>query len=616
MGSKVWHKPWRLMVPVLLGLLTVGGLVVPTRAATTDGYNVSQQNQTTQQAVGANLDGSKVCVVWTQFDLPDPQVYARLYSPSTEKWIPALGVAPLQVSVAGNVNRPRCTVDTAGNAHIVWNQKNGTALDVAHRVITADGTLGTLTVLDGNRSSIAVDAAPDGRVWAVYRHYVDNASSELVLRSWSGGTWGGAKALSTGGGADEPRIAVDGGGTVHLLYKNGTGGSGTPGISYCTLSTGGTFGPQIAIPNGTNTGAASLAVDRGTGDVHVVFVKDFTQVFYARKPTGGNSFALTQIATGVEQVDDPSIAWSAAGLTVIYNNRHGAEIDRQTSGDRGQTWGTAGVLAAPGGGISAPALTAASDGTAYIVYNHKADSSVYFTTLSIGTVLPPAGSAAPTPKPSATPSTTPTPSATPSTAPKPSPVGKANPATPATPIIDGTHDFFPQTGHNLGGTFRSYWLANGGLDRFGYPLTEEHAAVSPDDGQLYTVQYFERVRFEYHPLNNAPYNVLLSRFGAQLHPLDPPVAPLAGSTFVPVTGHNIDPTFLAYWQTHGGLATFGYPLSEPFTETNPSDGKQYRVQYFERNRFEYHPENVGGPYEVLLGLLGRQELIKLGYLDK
>jgi hypothetical protein len=28
------------------------------------------------------------------------------------------------------------------------------------------------------------------------------------------------------------------------------------------------------------------------------------------------------------------------------------------------------------------------------------------------------------------------------------------------------------------------------------------------------------------------------------------------------------------------------------------------VQYFERNRFEWHPEYAGTPSEVLLGLLG------------
>jgi hypothetical protein len=41
-------------------------------------------------------------------------------------------------------------------------------------------------------------------------------------------------------------------------------------------------------------------------------------------------------------------------------------------------------------------------------------------------------------------------------------------------------------------------------------------------------------------------------------------------------------------------------------ETNPTDGKQYLTQHFERARLEYHPENAGTPYDVLLGLLGRE----------
>jgi hypothetical protein len=30
------------------------------------------------------------------------------------------------------------------------------------------------------------------------------------------------------------------------------------------------------------------------------------------------------------------------------------------------------------------------------------------------------------------------------------------------------------------------------------------------------------------------------------------------------------------------------------------------VQYFERNRLEYHPENAGSKFEMLLGLLGSE----------
>jgi hypothetical protein len=37
-----------------------------------------------------------------------------------------------------------------------------------------------------------------------------------------------------------------------------------------------------------------------------------------------------------------------------------------------------------------------------------------------------------------------------------------------------------------------------------------------EDGNVYTVQYFERARFEYHPENAPPYDVLLGQFGRQI----------------------------------------------------------------------------------------------------
>jgi uncharacterized protein YkwD len=48
------------------------------------------------------------------------------------------------------------------------------------------------------------------------------------------------------------------------------------------------------------------------------------------------------------------------------------------------------------------------------------------------------------------------------------------------------------------------------------------------------------------------------------------------------------------------------PLSEAAPERSPTDGKTYLTQWFERARFEYHPEQAGTPYEVLLGLLGAE----------
>ncbi len=72
---------------------------------------------------------------------------------------------------------------------------------------------------------------------------------------------------------------------------------------------------------------------------------------------------------------------------------------------------------------------------------------------------------------------------------------------------------FSQTGHSLGGRFRQYWEAHGGLAQQGYPISDEFQETSPVDGKTYTVQYFERAVFELHPENAAPYDVLLSLLG-------------------------------------------------------------------------------------------------------
>jgi hypothetical protein len=173
--------------------------------------------------------------------------------------------------------------------------------------------------------------------------------------------------------------------------------------------------------------------------------------------------------------------------------------------------------------------------------------------------------------------------------------------------------YFPQTGHNLSGEFLRYWQANGGLRIFGYPISE------PFIENGYLVQYFERNRFEYHPQNQPPYNVLLGRLGADAvagrkFPAIQPFESGPDHRYFPETGHSLNYAFKGYWERNGGLAVFGYPISEEIREVNPIDGKEYTVQYFERARFEYHPEYKGTDAEVLLGLLGVTALKDRGWL--
>ncbi len=167
---------------------------------------------------------------------------------------------------------------------------------------------------------------------------------------------------------------------------------------------------------------------------------------------------------------------------------------------------------------------------------------------------------------------------------------------------------FPETNHRVSGAFLTYWNANGGLAQFGLPTTP--ALIEPEfgSGRSRLVQYFERNRFEYFPeLADPAYRVQLGRLGDDLleqrginwRTLPRPAEPDPVCLEFPKTGHQICPPFRDYWERNGGLSLYGMPLTDLLVE----DGLM--VQYFERNRFEHHPDQAGTPYEVQLGLLGR-----------
>jgi hypothetical protein len=188
-------------------------------------------------------------------------------------------------------------------------------------------------------------------------------------------------------------------------------------------------------------------------------------------------------------------------------------------------------------------------------------------------------------------------------------VPNATPTITPPPIPSQT---FPETGQTMKGRFLEYWKTHGGLAQQGFPISEEREEISDVNGSTYPMQYFERAVFEYHPENQQPNDVLLSLLGNFLYKKKYPNGAPAqmannspGSVSFPQTGKRLGGKFLDYWNTHGGLAQQGYPISDEFKERSDLDGKEYTVQYFERAVFELHSENAGTQYEVLLSQLGR-----------
>jgi uncharacterized protein YvpB len=162
----------------------------------------------------------------------------------------------------------------------------------------------------------------------------------------------------------------------------------------------------------------------------------------------------------------------------------------------------------------------------------------------------------------------------------------------------------PENRPGVSAYFYRHWLNSGGLTRYGVPLgpaTLQREKVS---------QYFERARMEYDLNKSHDQPIALGLLGTELtknrleEKAFQPVSSITDTQevrFFPQTNHSIMLGFKAYWEQNGELAALGYPLSQEFTENGIT------VQYFERVRLEYHPNNPD-PYKILIGRLGAERL--------
>lgn len=196
-----------------------------------------------------------------------------------------------------------------------------------------------------------------------------------------------------------------------------------------------------------------------------------------------------------------------------------------------------------------------------------------------------------------------------------------------------TERCFFETPYCISGQIRTFWEQNGGVPVFGYPISPADLRIDPATGSTSFIQWFERHRLELFPNNTPPYNIQLGHLGAERldqlgtdwQRLPRADGPQPDCLWFEATGHNLCDQlpgvgFKSYWERFGlsdpaltsyeqSLALFGMPLSEPRTELL-STGERVEVQWFERARLEFRPNNPP-PYTVQAGLLGREVYAQL-----
>ena len=161
-----------------------------------------------------------------------------------------------------------------------------------------------------------------------------------------------------------------------------------------------------------------------------------------------------------------------------------------------------------------------------------------------------------------------------------------------------TERYFPETGHWVTGEFlKKYLSATDPQLLYGNPITE--IFKDPETGVM--VQYFEKARLDLHPEAPEELRVQQAPLGDLIYEVGPPIPlgdnPAPCRTFAE-TSLPVCFTFLEFFEKHGGVAQFGFPIS------SLEDQEGRIMQYFQRGRLEWHPELPAGE-RVVVGDLGQ-----------
>lgn len=423
-------KLWRMSLPVLICLLVGGGMFIfplaQPAAAATDGYSISNgEGPNHRPGMAISPDSSKVCNVWTTFNNSPNRTYVRIYSTANGSWSPDLSQSAY--NVAGNSdgsaqgNTARCAIDGAGRTHVVWVEyPNGEVrysmlppgADPANGANWTNPVTVTSAAGDGdgqNPDIVSIFADTNGNVWLTYWSLNNNG---VYVRQWINGSgWSGATKVSNSGGK-HPRIGADNQGYVHVIYQQSGAGMR---YSYRDAATG-QWNIDNAVPGGGGLIEQSgIAVDRDSGDLHIVFAvalgsEDSSRVVRYIKKTGrtGTNFVGQRDLTGQGNHVVARIAWSPSGkLTMVADKRDSRTVTIATSNDNGANWSSASDLTSANASQAWPSVAMDAAGNSYITY--WTGENINF--VQLGNAANPGGGG-PSPSPSTPTAFTSTPGAT------------------------------------------------------------------------------------------------------------------------------------------------------------------------------------------------------------
>jgi len=276
--------------------------------------NVSNSaNDSTHTSAAVDPTTGTVHLVWEQEAGGRREIFYASQAPG-EPWSTPANVS----NTEGNSELPDLAIDSSGRLHLVWQDNTRAAWDIYYKSLPSGGAwsahldisrapltaVSPCIAVDGSNNAHVAWSNSDPTNWEIY----------CVSRQ-AGGTWTSpVNASFTGGDSQDPSLATDASGKLHLVWRDRV--SGNQEIFYASREPGQawTSGDNISSSTGDSSKPA-IAISPG-GDPHVVWVDNSAgnwEIFYTARITGNPWQAYVNVSSSAGGSDYPDLAFDIAG---------------------------------------------------------------------------------------------------------------------------------------------------------------------------------------------------------------------------------------------------------------------------------------------------------------
>jgi len=275
-------------------------------------------------ALAASKTTSDVVAIWVDDRNGDQDVYVARSTDGGATWGTATGVA--QEGSGAWQSDPDIAVNAAGALHAVWTDYRGETSEVYYARSTDGGATWSTEVrindvTSNTQSSPAVAVMTDTVcvAWADSRAGYTDIDIYMDCSTDGGVTWGAdSRANNDASGSNQlsPDIAVDTGGTAHLVWTDRRNGNADVYYGHFSAA-GGWVNVQLNADVGTAT-QSDPAIALDGQDIHVVW-QDYRDgsnaiIFSAHSTDGGLTWPnFNQRVSGADNADTPALTMDGQG---------------------------------------------------------------------------------------------------------------------------------------------------------------------------------------------------------------------------------------------------------------------------------------------------------------